>query len=796
MLGLHTDEKVVHRSLKVDLHVHSAASQHKDGSKVSAGIAENLPVLVGALDKHGVNMVAITDHDCFDYELYKTLRTLSLKDNSLQKVLPGVEFSVAFDGDSASKTVHVVTIFDDANDEALKRLGVCIPWGDGAPAYDRHAAFSEEKYWEIIRSIGLNVVTIAHQKATLNSSRKRKNDANSVGEQRFNEFLFMDYFEAYEYKNRKNELFNKRFLQSGDNTDRLRFITGSDCHQWDVYPGISADDVTDFAFSYLKCLPTFRGLAMAATDASRIKTVDSFFSASTKSLDEIVLEVDGSEQKVPLSPGINAIIGDNSVGKSSIMNSLVGFSDARAQTKTGQLRYLNNMGVKVITSVPEENRLTFDGQESIRKMFEGMTDGKCRKLLDKHFPNPVDTSPFREIGTAQIELLCKALTESCDYQERLREMTDVSIPVARDDSAGAALSFRGSAPVADEGPEGGLVSDIEAIEQKIDALVKTHSSVLTEEDRTALADASERIAEVGKRHQLVIRKYGIEKKVANALNTVIKSLARKYKRVATDAQKREQAYIDSTERLSSSIAELVKKERRLSGFDFDFEPVHIVPNSNPVGELVFVEKTKTSVIDPALMNECLCRVLKARRQIDYRTVDREWLADSIKNFSDDSDDPIDVIRKKMGDELEKLLAPVKSINRNEDDVFEELSQGFNAQLYFSLLRDEALGDGIYFVDQPEDQISQRAIKDVVIGEFREIAESRQVLLITHNPQFLVNLDVDNVIYIGKSGGKLIVQSGALEYECDEYKVLDIVAENVDGGLEAIQRRMKRYEKTN
>ena len=115
------------------------------------------------------------------------------------------------------------------------------------------------------------------------------------------------------------------------------------------------------------------------------------------------------------------------------------------------------------------------------------------------------------------------------------------------------------------------------------------------------------------------------------------------------------------------------------------------------------------------------------------------------------------MRKKMRDEVDRLLAPVKSIIRNGDDVFEELSQGFSAQLYFSLLRDETLGDGIYFVDQPEDQISQKAIKDVVIGEFREIAESRQVLLITHNPQFLVNLDVDNVIYIGNSGGKMCIR---------------------------------------
>ena len=105
-----------------------------------------------------------------------------------------------------------------------------------------------------------------------------------------------------------------------------------------------------------------------------------------------------------------------------------------------------------------------------------------------------------------------------------------------------------------------------------------------------------------------------------------------------------------------------------------------------------------------------------------------------------------------------------------------------------------MGDGIYIVDQPEDQISQKAIKESVLGEFRDIASSRQVILITHNPQFIVNLDVDNVIFIGRDGDKLYIRSGALEYEADDYSMLETVAENIEGGLETIQRRMKRYEK--
>ena len=41
-----------------------------------------------------------------------------------------------------------------------------------------------------------------------------------------------------------------------------------------------------------------------------------------------------------------------------------------------------------------------------------------------------------------------------------------------------------------------------------------------------------------------------------------------------------------------------------------------------------------------------------------------------------------------------------------------------------------------------------------------------------------------------------VKNGALEYENNEYSILDLVKENLDGGYEAIERRLKAYGKDN
>lgn len=59
-----------------------------------------------------------------------------------------------------------------------------------------------------------------------------------------------------------------------------------------------------------------------------------------------------------------------------------------------------------------------------------------------------------------------------------------------------------------------------------------------------------------------------------------------------------------------------------------------------------------------------------------------------------------MLTSKFENALNAKLKPAKSIIREGDDVYDELSQGYNAQMYFALMADNSMGDGIYIVDQP------------------------------------------------------------------------------------------------
>lgn len=790
-------DRVVYTPVKIDLHVHSAASSNRDGTLVKDGTVQNIDVLFRRLEDNHVNMAAITDHDCFDFEVYDALRKKVGEAEHLQCVLPGVEFTVCFATADGDKPVHVITIFDDSKPELVKEIEHAI---DGhRTQYDENGSFSEDEYWSIIRDIGLDIVTIAHQKNSPTSATRKPNDANSVGDDLFNEFLFLDYFEAYEYRNRRNELFNKSFSRAytSEEQKQLRFITGSDCHVWDAYPSHdnhSKSTDVNFSFTYLKCLPTFRGLVMAVTDIARIKTVPSFFSVSSKTLDSIDLTLNGKNVSIPLSPGINAIIGDNSIGKSSLLNALTEYRGVKATVRRGQEGYLEKMGLSVQSTIPASDLLQFDGQDSIRSYFEGLSNGKAKKQLDAHFPEAVDPTPFKSFAMGQFKKFMAALKDSCEYQAAVSALANYTLPESRPLDAPESVTFERDLTLDDTTPHSQLVGELDAALVQLSNIEGAHPDILWDEDRDDLQTARDALKRIRLRHKLVVNEAEVEKLVSNK---VLESVAEREKvqnSVISDAQKSQADYQHAISNIGKTVADAVRQEQRLSQFSFLFKPMVVTPSTNPVGGLKFICKLGVDKITPELLSSLLDSLIGKNKDLDTLSSSYQDVIDAIKNYPDDEDDPLSVLEERFEKALEAKLKPVKSINREDDDVYEELSRGYNSQMYFALMADQSVGDGIYIVDQPEDQISQQAIKESVLGEFRDISSSRQVILITHNPQFIVNLDVDNVIFIGKKEGKLNILSGALEYECNDYNMLDIVAENIEGGLDTIQRRMKRYEK--
>ncbi len=790
-------EKIIETGNKVDFHIHSIASKHKESDDcVDLSTIDNIELLIEKLNQREINMCSISDHDNFDFNIYNRLKQEENK-GSIKKVFPAVEFSVTYE----KKVLHVITIFDDKDEEKIKKIqNEIFDTKNNKPFYDdvELNSFSESKYLNILKNIDLNVVMIAHQKETLSSKETRNHDVMSLGKEKFDELVFLDYFESFEFKRKRNEIFNKNYIEKNKEKYKdatLRFVTGSDCHDWSKYP----EENDDFSFTYLKCLPTFRGLSMAVTNTKRINYVNNFYSTTDKYLDSINIEIDNNEYDIKLSKGINVIIGDNSIGKSLLIHKLTNYNYLNDQKiKDSYDEYLINNKIKINSTIPESNISKFNGQGSIRKMFENKTFDSD-EFLNGFFPAEPLVSKYIEIYKSEIENYISILKNKEEKSNAFNKITNFDICVI--EATSKSLNFKNVSQA--------TITSINSKIKKIGKIVEYFESInsllgkmkendfFDKEDEKYINDSINSNIKLISKYENKIKQNLFEISKINVINNEFTSKDKELKKTKTDETEKIANYESNKDSFSENIVNYYYKSRNKVKYEPNIKEEKVPITSNKVGKYRFVAKTKTKEISNAdllaLINNVLGKSIKNVNLIDSSTIPDRF---SNRNKETSYNDKLINLKNELDKEIDNCFLVDKAINDASDkDVTKELSSGFNSRIYFDLISNQTDDNRIYIIDQPEDDVSQPSIKKNILGDFYDMSKNRQVIIITHNPQFIVNLDVDNVIFIGKDeNDKIYIQNGALEYCNKDYDILRIVADNIEGGIDSINERWKRYDK--
>lgn len=797
--------KIVKRPVKVDFHIHSYYSITKDNNEiVGNGTIENLSTLLSKLNEYGVNMASITDHDCFSYEMYKAFKSHE-GEGTLLKVLPGIEFSLSIpDENLKPKSIHIIAIFDDKDDRKISKIDSNIPKDkNGKILYDEQSisSFTEAKLIDILRKIDLNVVLIAHQKNSISSQSKKKNDLNTIGNELFNDFLTSEVFEALEFKSLKNGLFNNIFAKKKNkelNYDIVKFITGSDCHQWECYPKHdnkeTDEEVSSFRHTYLKCLPTFKGLTMALSDYSRIHLGDSFFSIDDKKLKEINIEINGNKISIPLSDGINAIIGDNSIGKSLLLHKLTNYKESVLddKTKKGYNEYLNKNNIIIQSNIDESKLYYFDFQGSIRKRFESKSGSRNQEFLNCKFPDSPSSECYIQKIQQEFEKLYKSIELKFAFDDEYDNLKTLLMTNKDIKSKMIVCNKIENNQKAMSGYSA-VCKYINGIISKINE--RKNNAYLENDDATNIIKIKNYLTKLLTKYQ---NKYIDEKQIydiKNSLNNGITNYneyVKAYKNEETNVK--EQFETDSND-VAISLAKLVDLKKKIKKFVFEIDkPEETVPNSLHYNGYTFVKRFKNvKQINNEYLLEILNSCLKANKTINTQTITKKELENILKDFDSTKEDVVDSLKEKVNARINSDFKIETVILKKGIDQYASLSNGLNATIYFDIISGDDK-QGIYIVDQPEDDVSQKSIKENLISDFKKMSEKRQIVLVTHNPQFVVNLDVDNVICIYKNKNEIAISSGALEFEDENNNIIQIVADNLDGGVDAIKKRWKRYGK--
>ncbi|MBF0607887.1 MAG: hypothetical protein HQL61_10115 [Magnetococcales bacterium] len=119
---------------------------------------------------------------------------------------------------------------------------------------------------------------------------------------------------------------------------------------------------------------------------------------------------------------------------------------------------------------------------------------------------------------------------------------------------------------------------------------------------------------------------------------------------------------------------------------------------------------------------------------------------------------------------------------------EKLSVGQRGTVYLRLkLATDAFSKPIVF-DQPEDDLDNEFIMNELISIFKKLKKYRQIVIVTHNANLVVNADAEQVIVADNVDERLSYESGALENP----DIIRSVCKVLEGGKAAFERRKDKY----
>lgn len=145
----------------------------------------------------------------------------------------------------------------------------------------------------------------------------------------------------------------------------------------------------------------------------------------------------------------------------------------------------------------------------------------------------------------------------------------------------------------------------------------------------------------------------------------------------------------------------------------------------------------------------------------------------------------------------------------ENDSLSQMSEGKKAFIILRMLLDFNESGYPILIDQPEDDLDNRAIYDEMATYLKKIKKLRQVIVVSHNPNIVVGGDSELVVCANQDGignknhnrVKFEYVAGSLENTCQKVEATSILATQgvkehvcdiLEGGNEAFLQRERKY----
>lgn len=146
--------------------------------------------------------------------------------------------------------------------------------------------------------------------------------------------------------------------------------------------------------------------------------------------------------------------------------------------------------------------------------------------------------------------------------------------------------------------------------------------------------------------------------------------------------------------------------------------------------------------------------------------------------------------------LYNILFSLSFLRRNyelmhNNKTLQRLSPGEKGALLliFYLLLDK--DDKPLIIDQPEDNLDNHSVANILVPFIRKAKSKRQIILVTHNPNLAVVSDAEQVIFVNidkENGNAFEYQSGSIENRYINNQIVKVL----EGAMPAFNKRKHKY----
>lgn len=763
---------MLNRNIKIDLHIHSKASAYKEADGyVDESKIENIDVLLSNVQENNVNLISITDHNNFDYALYKKIKELINKEpyKDINNNLPGVEFDVKLE-ENSKVVCHIICIFDDYDEDSICKIQSKIE--EVKKLEDEEDYYTLNEFETILYNIGVSVLLIAHQKSDLdikNSSQNHHSLSEAVENPR--EWIKTGFINALEYQKPRVQGMIKNNLR--EMKSKFATITGSDCHVWSAYP--NKDDKIKEEKEYLttiKCLPTFKGLVLSLTSPdTRFERNDE--GNNSNYINEIKL----GDKSYELSTGINAIIGENGAGKSYILGKLNGEEDRK-------YKKINDINKVKISKV---------GSPSITKISQGEIIEKVKSgnLLDNdsEFYDEISTiNEFKTNITSFVSNLKKYVEERIKKRENQDKVNSLKIQIKEfKEIKNYYISLNTDIETIENNPKD-RYTEINNIYTKLYNEYKSNSDFYTEEKEIAINKILTSLQDLRKIIAKERDEISQKNKTINVIIGVFNEINTKIKADRTSQENENEDMITEIRDFALKIKNYIinkDKEMEFPNFPKAIEGTSVKAKYG----FRFIKEAKynNANLEKNLYKDLFVQNYQSKEKI-MNINNKDEFANAVKGSS-----TYEMVENSLNSNVQKFIAEYtkEETSIKDENGTDEIgtTPGEIALTYYKLQLSKEIDSDVILIDQPEDDISMKRIENYMLDYFNSVRDKKQVIFVTHNPLLVVNLDVDNVIDITKDRKNVLsIKAGCLEDD----DLLEVVSESLDGGKEAVERRLKVY----